>query len=166
MKMATFVLILATVLSGLIAGLFYAYSCSVNIGLGRLPDKDYLLAMQSINRAILNPLFFVSFIGTLVLLPLSAILHYQQPFTSRFIWLVLASVTYIAGSFAVTIFGNVPLNEMLDKAPVSDADSIDLSMLRKRFEISWNRLHTIRTLASIAAFVLVVIACLKQTTRS
>jgi len=51
-------LVITTTTTSLIAGLFYAYSCSVNPGLRRLADKEYLTAMQSINKAILNPVFF------------------------------------------------------------------------------------------------------------
>lgn len=43
-------LFLATLLCGLLAGLFYGYSCSVNNGLGRLNDPGYLKAMRSINK--------------------------------------------------------------------------------------------------------------------
>jgi uncharacterized membrane protein len=50
-------LLIAVILTGLIAGLFFAYACSVNLGLTRLADAEYLKAMQSINGAILNPWF-------------------------------------------------------------------------------------------------------------
>lgn len=71
MKMTTILLIITAILTALIAGLFYAYSCSVVLGLGKLSDTEYLKAMQNINREILNPLFFSSFMGTTVLLPVS-----------------------------------------------------------------------------------------------
>lgn len=58
--------IIAVVLTGLVAGLLYGYACSVTGGLGRLPDADYLSAFQSINKAIQNPWFFISFILTIV----------------------------------------------------------------------------------------------------
>ncbi len=73
MKMATLLLLGTAVLTALIAGLFYAYSCSVVLGLGKLSDAEYLKAMQNINREILNPVFFMmSFMGTAILLPVSA----------------------------------------------------------------------------------------------
>ncbi|MBC8154239.1 MAG: DUF1772 domain-containing protein, partial [Bacteroidetes bacterium] len=68
----------ATVTTALIAGLLYAYSCSVNPGLNRLSDASYLAAMQSINREIQNPVFFLSFLGALVLLPLSTWMLHSQ----------------------------------------------------------------------------------------
>jgi uncharacterized membrane protein len=70
MKMTTVLLIITAVLAALIAGLFYAYSCSVVLGLGKLSDAEYLRAMQNINREILNPVF-LSFMGTAIFLPVS-----------------------------------------------------------------------------------------------
>ena len=53
----------ATLTTGLIAGVFYAYAVSVNLGLAAQPDADYVAAMQAINERIQNPLFFLSFFG-------------------------------------------------------------------------------------------------------
>jgi uncharacterized membrane protein len=151
-------LLVTALASGLIAGLFYSYSCSVNPGLGALSDAGYLAAMQSINRAILNPVFFFSFMGTLVLLPLSTYQHFGAG--SRFYLLLAAAVVYVIGTFGVTILGNVPLNEVLDKMSLADASTQELAAHRLRFEVPWNRLHAVRTYASIISFILVLLACL------
>jgi uncharacterized membrane protein len=99
-KMNNIILIITATSTALIAGLFYAYSCSVNIGLGRLPDREYIAAMQNINSAILNPLFFLSFMGTLVLLPISAWINYEQSLSGRFLLLLIAAVLYAIGVLA------------------------------------------------------------------
>ena len=151
-------LLATAVVSGLIAGLFYSYSCSVNPGLGALSDSNYLSAMQSINRAILNPVFFCSFMGTLLLLPISTYQHYGTG--NRFYLLLAATLVYAVGTFGVTMFGNVPLNEALAKIDLTNASAQELAEYRSRFEIPWNRLNAIRTYASILAFVLTLIACL------
>ena len=49
---------------GLIAGLFFAFSVAVMQALARLPAAGGIAAMQSINSAILNPLFLSVFLGT------------------------------------------------------------------------------------------------------
>lgn len=59
---------------GLIAGLFYAYACSVMPGLARTDDRALVDAMQQINEAILNPVFALSFFGAPVLTAAAAIL--------------------------------------------------------------------------------------------
>lgn len=162
MTFPTIVLIVTATTTGLIAGLFYAYSCSVNLGLGKLPDSAYLAAMQSINKAILNPVFFASFIGTLILLPLCTYLHYKQPLSPKFVILLIATMLYLAGVFGVTIFGNVPLNEGLARFDLSAASMEDISRERITFEQPWNRLHQIRTIASVVTLVLVIIACVSN----
>ncbi len=162
MTFSNITLALALTVTALSAGLFYAYSCSVNPGLGRLPDDQYLAAMQSINRAILNPLFFMSFMGTLILLPLAAWLNYQG-LSQRFVLLAAAAVVYIIGTFCVTIFGNVPLNNVLDSLDLSSASAEKMKEIRLAFEIPWNRLHSIRTLANIGALILAIVACLMST---
>ncbi|MEO5563179.1 MAG: anthrone oxygenase family protein [Chitinophagaceae bacterium] len=156
----TILLLITALLTALITGLFYAYSCSINPGLGRLPDQEYLAAMQSINKAILNPVFFASFMGTLILLPISTWLHYGQPDSSRFILLLIATLFYAIGTFGVTMFGNVPLNDTLANFDLKSASPESILTQRKNFEARWNNLHTIRTLASLVSLVLVLIACL------
>ena len=83
--------------------------------------------MQSINRAILNPVFYATFMGTLFLLPLSTWFQYNAGGTSRaFLFLLSASLVYAVGTFGVTIFGNVPLNETLDKFDIQSASTVEV----------------------------------------
>lgn len=159
MTFSNTILALAVVTTALSAGLFYAYSCSVNPGLGRLPDAQYLAAMQSINRAIQNPVFFMSFMGTLILLPLAAWLSHKN-LSPHFVWLAAAALIYAVGTFGITAFGNVPLNNLLDSVDLSQASSEKLHELRLAFEVPWNRLHLVRTLANVLALILAIVACL------
>jgi len=160
MSFTNIVLVLAGTATALMAGLFYAWSCSVNLGLARLSDEGYLTAMQEINRAILNPVFFAGFFGALVLLPLSAYLHYGQPVQVKFWLLVAAALCYIIGTFGVTIFGNVPLNNALDVFDLKSATAEAMRMHRDSFEATWNSLNTIRAVMATLAIALVIIACL------
>jgi uncharacterized membrane protein len=158
MKMITLVLIITAVLTALIGGLFYVYSCSVVLGLGKLPDAEYLKAMQNINREILNPVFFMSFMGTAVLLPVSAFLFRgQQPV---FIFLLVAALVYLIGVFGVTIAGNVPMNDALDRFDVANATLETVKQMRDQFENRWNFLNNIRTSFSVVSIILVVCACI------
>ena len=166
MNYTNIILVLTVTATALITGLYYAYSCSVNPGLGHLPDAQYISAMRSINIAIQNPVFFASFMGTLILLPLSAYLSYHTGNNPRFILLLLASAFYIIGSFGVTAAGNVPLNNALDAFNPDMATAEAISNARQAFEARWNSLHTIRTLASLAALVLSVMACLSPAART
>jgi uncharacterized membrane protein len=160
--MATFVLYVSAVTTALTAGLFFAYSCSVNPGLGRLNDIGYLSAMQHINRAILNPAFLLTFMGTAILLPVSAFMFSGDRTSLRFWLLVAAAVVYIIGVMGVTMGGNVPLNEALDKTDLVSASAGQLAEYRRAFEQPWNKLHAIRTFAVIVTVMLVIGACMQQ----
>lgn len=163
MSFANIALLGAAFTTALIAGLFYSYSCSVNWGLGRLNDAGYLSAMQSINREILNPLFYMSFMGTLFLLPISTWLQYSHPASIRFYLLLAATLVYTVGTFGVTVVGNVPLNNALDAINIPASSPEALRQHRELFEMPWNKLHSIRTVANAIALILVLLACiLKQ----
>lgn len=164
--MTEMTLILCATSTALIAGLFYAYSCSVNIGLARLPDNEYLAAMQAINSAIQNPLFFMSFMGALILLPLCTWLNYDGLLPNRFWLLLAASIIYWVGVFGVTVLGNVPLNDALAGFDIRAADMNGIAQQRIAFEQPWLLLHNIRTIASVVCLLLVLISLrcdLKQT---
>lgn len=162
MTTTNFVLLVTATMTALMAGLFYSWTCSVTPGLAQLPDREYISAMQSMNRAIQNPVFFICFIGAVILLPLSAYLKYDQTTMTSFWFLIGATITYIIGVFGLTIFGNVPLNEALNVFRLEEASSREIMLQRSAFEVPWNRLNLIRTVASTLSIVLVIMACLSE----
>ena len=85
----------ATLTTGLVAGVFYAYAVSVNLGLAVQPDADYVAAMQAINERIQNPLFFLSFFGAALFLLAALAAHYRRPRSGRFQLIALACALYI-----------------------------------------------------------------------
>ena len=148
----TLTLFLAIGLTGLSAGLFYAWAVSVIPGTRKVVDMTYLESMQSINRAILNPAFFLIFIGSPIALAVSSI----QQFNSGPSWwfLLAATITYLLGTFGVTVFGNVPLNDLLDAMDLNTLSEVKTTEFRKSYESKWNRFHLIRTIFSVLAFML------------
>ena len=72
------ILVLAGTLTALVTGLYFGFSVSVNGGLHRLNDYEYVKAVQSINAVIQNPFFIVSFIGPVLLLPLATFLQRRK----------------------------------------------------------------------------------------
>lgn len=153
--------IIAVLTTGLVAGLFYGYSCSVNAGLGNLSDEKYLEAFQSINRVIQNPMFFLSFMGSVFVLPISSYLMYRDGISTSFYLLIGATIIYFISVFGVTILGNVPLNEQLDKFSILSATANEISAMRSAFETPWNTYHTVRTIGSVVSFVLAVLSIIK-----
>lgn len=156
-------LFITAFLLALVAGLFYAYTISVNLGLGRLSDAEYLRAMQSINRAILNPWFFASFIGSLLMLPFSTWVSFKvNGYDPSFYLLLTAAILYVVGVFGVTVFGNVPLNEALDKFDISTGTLQEIKNRRMMFEIPWNKMNLIRTLATVLSLAALLAAIIKK----
>lgn len=144
-------------LTGLMAGLFYAWSCSVMPGFARLSDREFVAAMQAGNRAIQNPVFFAAFFGAPLFLIVSTVLFYGS---ARFYPLLAASVIYLTGNFGVTIAGNVPLNNRLETFDSNSATDEEIKRQRANFERRWTNLNHIRAVASTIALILVVIVCL------
>ena len=151
------VLILTITLTGLTAGLCFTWSNSVTTGIGRLDNLGYLHSFQAMNRAILNPTFLVVFIGP-VLLHLAQVFLFKDAPKQVWLLIIAAAVLYVVGLFLVTVLGNVPLNEVLDKTDLASATQKELAQLRERFEQPWNRLHTIRTISTLLSFVLLTLS--------
>jgi len=149
------------VLTGLSAGLCFTWSNAITPGIGRMDDSDYLSAFQHMNRTIINPLFIIIFFGPFFLSLIN--LYAFRNASNSLIWLlILATVFYFLGVVLVTIFGNVPLNEMLDKTNLNSASIEELRSLRETFEVKWNRLHLIRTITSSLSFVLLIITLIES----
>ena len=153
------ILVLATLLTGLSAGLCFTWSNAVTTGLSRLDDLSYLSAFQQMNRTILNPTFFLVFFGPVLGLVGSIVLYKSA--SPQIVWmLVIALTMYFLGVVLVTVFGNVPINEVLNQTDLNQITDIDAKSLRLRFETEWVRLHLIRTYASGISFLLLILVCL------
>jgi uncharacterized membrane protein len=151
-------LTLATLTTGLISGFFYAYACSVTLGLALLPNGQYLEAMQAINATVRNGLFAFGFFGAALSLLLVLVAHVPRPRSRRFVLIALACVLYIGGGFMVTFLVNVPMNEEL--ARVGEASPVALAQVRADYEGPWNFWNGVRTVFSSLAFVALIGACL------
>ncbi|MEU6072253.1 anthrone oxygenase family protein [Micromonospora sp. NPDC047074] len=147
----------ATLTTGLVAGLFFAYTCSVMPGLAATDDRTLVGTMQSINRKILNGWFLGAFIGALLLLVVAGAAHLGRGGPVLF-WIVAALVCYLV-TFGVTMRLNVPLNDRLEAAGPVDRIT-DLAEVRGWFERAWVRWNLVRTLSSVAAFACLIAALL------
>jgi len=145
------VLIAATITTGLVTGVFFAYANSIMPGLRRTDDRTFVGAFQALDRAIINPLFMACFFGALVLTGLAAALHFGADNQAVLPWAAAATVLYLA-AIVITLAVNVPLNDAIKAA--GDPDRIDdLTAVRRRFnEARWAAWNLVRTLVSAAAF--------------
>ena len=150
----TFVLTLLAVLgSGLMAGVFFAFSTSVMKALGRLAPAEGMAAMQSINIVIVNPLFLMVFLGTAgvcLAVAVLALTHWDR----RSAFLLAGAALYLIGSILVTAVFNVPMNNVLATATPADAKSAELWINYLSDWTFWNHIRTVASVASTAAFTI------------
>ncbi|MFI6276288.1 DUF1772 domain-containing protein [Streptomyces sp. NPDC050988] len=142
------VLVAATVVTGLVAGLFYAYANNVMPALARSDDRVYIEVIQNINDVIQNPVFLLSFNGALLLIAFSA---WQLRGSPRIrVWVFAALVVY-ALAFLVTVAFNIPLNnEIVDAG--NPATTADPAAVREKFEDPWVAWNVVRAVLHIVAF--------------
>ncbi len=144
--------------SGLVAGIFFAFSTFVMRALGQLPQNQGIAAMKAINVAVLNPWFFLAFFGTgAVCLPV-AFLALGSAAGMHRAYLLAGCALYLVGCLLVTVAFNVPLNNRLASA---DPDSSGAEALWANYLSRWTLWNHVRTAASLAAAGLFVMALLQ-----
>lgn len=157
-----FILLASVILTALSAGFFYAWVVSVIPGTKKIPDQAYIETMQSINREILNVGFFTMFFGALFLLLASSFLQYRTPVGSVYYLTLAATLVYAIGTIGVTMFGNVPLNNVVESLDLSTFTAQDFKDARVAYEEKWNNLNLIRMIAALISFILVLLALAKS----
>ena len=113
------------------AGIFFTWSNAVKPGIGKLSDIEYLRALQSMNRVILNNAFRIIFLGAIIAVALVPVFYFNL-YPKNIFWLfVFTLVIYWIGVFGVTVSGNIPLNEILDKTNLESITLEEIKTLRK-----------------------------------
>jgi len=150
-----FVLTFCTALgSGLVAGVFFAFSVFVMKALARLPSAQGIAAMQSINVVVINPLFMAALFGTAVacvLLGASSLLMWQKPGS---VYPLVGSLLYLLGTILVTIVFNVPRNDALAAVDPASAEGTRLWVDYVASWTAWNHVRTAAALAAAASLTL------------
>lgn len=147
----TAALVAATLTTGLIAGVFYAYATSVMTALGQSDDRTFIDVMQKINVVIINPWFMLGFLGTVGFTVLAAALHLGKDNRTALIWIGIALALNVI-AFFITSGLNVPLNNQL--ADAGDVGRIqDLAAVRSQFESSWVAWNIVRAVLHTLAFL-------------
>ena len=145
-------LILATVTTGLTAGVFVDWSNTIMPGLNDVDDRTFVETFRALDAAITNPLFLgVEFTGALVLTGLAAVLHRHADQRKVLMWVGAALVGTLV-VWGVTFGVNEPLNEKLRSAGTLQSDA-DFAAARALLdEAKWSAWNTVRAVASTAAF--------------
>lgn len=157
------VLLIAAILgTGLVAGVFFAFSGFVTQGLDRLPDEDSARAMRAINiTAVRAPLMLALFGTGLVAIVVAAFAFTGALEGSAAWWAIGAAAVYLVGTIGVTAAANVPHNNRLAAPEATEASA--LAGAWTEFRPGWQAWNHVRTLASALAcvgFALTLIAAL------
>ena len=141
-----------------IGGVFFAFSSFVMKALSRLPSSEGIAAMQSINIVVLNPSFIGVFMGTAVLsLGMASVALRGWPWPSA-PFFIIGAVLYLAGTFLVTLIGNVPLNKRLAAISATDPEASDVW---EHYLEKWTMLNSLRAAAALIAALMFIIGLLQ-----
>ena len=144
--------------SALIGGVFFTFSNFVMKALARVPTAAGIAAMQSINVVVINPSFMGAFMGTAVLsLGIIGFVLTRESDTGALLFLG-GAVSYFAGTFLVTMFGNVPLNNQLAALSATDPAAGDVW---NHYLQRWTMWNTVRTVAAMLAALLFCLGLLR-----
>ncbi len=145
-------IILATVGSGLMSGLFFTFSNFAMQAFGELPPNYGSAAMQSVNVRIINPQFLTVFLGTAIISLISVVfagLNWEQPGSA---WILAGGLLYLGGCMFITIRFNIPLNDQLATLDPEGPGIIPRWQAYAASWLPWNHVRTFSTLAATAAF--------------
>lgn len=145
--------------SALIGGVFFAFSSFVMKALARIPSSGGIAAMQSINVVVINPSFLGAFMGTTVLslgVIWLALARWSHPLSMFFMG---AAIFYVVGTFFVTIFRNVPLNNQL--AAMSATDPATRGVWDNYLD-RWTMWNHVRAVAAMLAALLYTVGLMQN----
>lgn len=132
------------VLTGAMAGLYYAFSVSVMPGFDKIEASQAIPAMQSINREIENPVFFLTFFGAPVAAFVTGGLLRSLGQKRAGNLFLLGGANYVLGSLIPTIAVNVPMNDDLGATAVPSGPA-EAARVWSDFSGRWTAWNTVRT---------------------
>ena len=144
---------IAALSSGLMAGIYFAFSGFIMKSFSSISSTHSVAAMNAINKTILRswfmPLFFGSSFVSL-LIAIVAIANWGAPGAG--LWL-MAGLVYFIGMFVCTVVFNVPLNNSLEEI---DQNSADLQHVWSHYLSNWTKWNHLRTVSSLLSCILCI----------
>ncbi len=142
---------IAAISTGMMAGIYFAFSVFIMKALNTLPDEVGIASMKSINKVILSSGFMPLFFGS-SLLALTLIVIVDNPLEEP--WVKGAGAIYVVGMFLCTLFFNVPLNNRLENAK----DEKEAQQIWLMYKVQWTRWNHLRSFSSFLACIGYLIA--------
>lgn len=154
-------LVIGIIGTGLVSGVFFAFSGFVVQGLDRLPPAHAARAMQEINVTAPRPPLMLALFGTgLVLVALAVLpLLFVGRLGGAGWWMLAAAVVYVVGAIGVTAAANVPRNNRLAAAPEGDEAALAAAWLEFRPGwLAWNHVRWLTSAAACACLAMALLA--------
>ncbi|RWX16572.1 DUF1772 domain-containing protein [Rhizobium hidalgonense] len=146
-------LVAAAIGSGLVAGIFFAFSTFIMTAFSRIPAEQGIAAMNSINVTIVRSPFMALFVPTAILCLVIAVLALMNWRGGASALMLAGAALYVFASFLSTIIFNVPMNDALDKVSGGGPEAAALWSTYIREWTWWNHLRTVASLLAAVAFV-------------
>jgi uncharacterized membrane protein len=139
--------------SGVVAGVFYAFSAFVMRALDRLVPAEGIRAMQSMNREAPTFWLMAALLGTAALCVVLAVDSLRRLDAPGAGWILAGALTYLV-TVVVTATYHVPRNNALDAVNPSAADAAGLW---SHYVTTWTAGNHVRVAAPLAAAALLTI---------
>lgn len=153
------VLLWAAALStGLISGVYFAFSTFIMQSFRSIDATHAITSMQAINDVILRSLFMPLFFGSSiisVLLMLAAFFQWGEAGAGL---MLIAGAVYFIGMFVCTAVFNVPLNNLLAKQDLANTapNITEAQDVWARYLKDWTRWNHLRTVCSLVSCALCI----------
>ena len=157
LALITPLLVVAVLGTGVMAGVFFAFSGFVTQGLDRLPAADAARAMRGINVTAVRAPLMLGLFGTGLVVLVVLGFAFTGALEGATWWAVGAGVVYLVGAIGVTAGANVPRNNRL--AAAAD-EAGPLASAWHEFRPSWQAWNHVRTVTCAAACVGFAVALL------
>ena len=145
-------LVAAAIGSGLVAGIFFAFSTFIMAAFSRIPAEQGIAAMNSINVTIVRSPFMALFVPTAILCIVISVLALMNWRGGASALMLAGAALYVLASFLSTIIFNVPMNDALAKVGGSGTEAAALWATYLKDWTWWNHVRTIASLLASVAF--------------
>jgi uncharacterized membrane protein len=157
------VLMVATFLCSIVAGLLFAFAAVVMPGIRSLDDGSFIRTFQVIDRVIQNnqPLFVLVWVGSVLSLVTAATMGVWKLGGADRLLVIVAALVYVLGVQAPTLTVNIPMNNALQKLDLSTMSETTRRRARDDFEHRWNRWNVFRAVGASLVSVLLIFLILR-----
>jgi len=143
--------------SAVIGGVFSAFSEFIMAGLLKTAPSGGIEAMQHINRTVIKTQFVAGILSIALFSVLIALYSLTVFEGAALAALILAPIVYLPTVFFMTMLGNVPMNNKLDRLDYTSAEAETYWIEYGR---NWTRLNHVRSCGSVLTAGLYVFAAI------